>query len=107
VELTVEKRGDGVVVAHLSGEMTGGDAGELTDQLLEHAVDTSSAVAIEMSGLASLDSTGLSALITLVARARMSQGEVKLVAPSPLIRGILEVTRLDKYFVICNSLEEL
>jgi anti-anti-sigma regulatory factor len=39
-------------------------------------------------------------------RARLGQGRLILVNPSAFVRSILEVTQLDRWFEICDNLEE-
>jgi hypothetical protein len=42
----------------------------------------------------------------LVNRARMSAGAVVLVAPSPFVSGVFQVTRLNEWFDVCADLTE-
>ena len=66
-----------------------------------------SLLAVELSGLESIDSSNLSVLINLATRARLAGASVVLVAPSPFVRGILEVTRLITWFDVCDSVEDV
>ncbi len=95
-----------VTVVHVAGEMSELDVERLTDVLGDVAYGENARVAIELSGLKLIDSSGLSALITVVTRSRMTQGRVVLVSPSPFVSGILNVTRLDGWFDIRPTLEE-
>ncbi len=96
---------DRFIVAKVQGELGASESEEFTEALHEHAAGQGAKLAIDLTEAESIDSTGLSALISLVTRARLSEGHVVLVAPSPLVSGVLNVTRLDQWFDICDSLE--
>lgn len=104
LNLQIEKT-DALIIAKVSGELGASESEEFTETLHEHAAGQGARLAIDLSQAQSIDSTGLSALISLVTRARLSQGQVALVAPSPLVAGVLNVTRLDQWFDICDSIE--
>ncbi|MDO8631546.1 MAG: STAS domain-containing protein [Phycisphaerales bacterium] len=98
--------GASFTVVRLAGELTELDAERLTDVLADIAYGDNARVAVELSGLKTIDSSGLSALITIVTRSRLTQGRVVLVTPSPFVSGILSVTRLDTWFDLCDTLVE-
>ncbi len=93
-------------VAKVTGDLRTDTAEQFTDALDEYASGTGSALAVDLSDVAAMDSSGLAALIQLATRARLAQGRVLLVAPSPFVSSILNVTRLDQWFEICPNLEE-
>jgi len=105
VDISIEQNG-AYVVAHVSGALDMSTVEEFSNALHDYATGDSAKLAVEMSRLESVDSTGLSALMTLVTRARLSQGKVVLVAPTPLVRGVFDVTRLNDWFDICEHVEE-
>lgn len=53
-------------------------------------------LALEMSGIRHIDSSGLSVLVTAMKTARTSGGDVVLVKPTPSVRSLLELTRLHR-----------
>ena len=91
-------------VTRLSGALSGLDADQLSATLGELPYGEEARLAIELSGLRSIDSNGLAALIAVVTRSRLTQGRVVLVAPSPFVAGVLSVTRLDGWFDVCADL---
>ncbi len=93
-------------VAHLAGELSASDAEEMIETLADSAFEPGARLAIDLSELQSLDSSGLSALIHLVTRSRMNRGRVILVAPAAFVKSIFSVTRLDAWFDLCDTLEE-
>lgn len=93
-----------IPVARLSGALSALDDQKLSDALGELPFGQEARLAIDMSGLRSIDSSGLASLIAVVTRSRMTNGRVALVAPSPFVAGVLSVTRLDKWFDVCTDL---
>jgi anti-anti-sigma factor len=93
-------------VAKVTGDLRADTAERFAEELDEYASGAGSPLAVDLSDVATMDSSGLAALIQLTSRARLSQGRVVLIAPSPFVSGILNVTRLDQWFEICASLEE-
>lgn len=96
---------DGIPVATLSGFMTAGESERLTDALSDHAFHDGARVVVDISGLKTIDSSGLSALIHVVTRSRTTHGRVILVKPSGFVSNVFTTTRLDHYFDIADSLE--
>ena len=45
------------------------------------------------------------ALINLATRARLGGGNIALVSPSAFVHGVMQATRLDTWFDICESVE--
>jgi anti-anti-sigma factor len=91
-------------VVRLIGALSGLEAEELTETLGELPYGEQARLAIDLSGLLSINSTGLAELIAVVTRSRLTRGRVALVAPSPFVAGVLSVTRLDTWFDISNDL---
>lgn len=94
------------VVAKLVGDFTARYSDVFTEQLQEFAHGEQAALAIDLSQLTLIDSTGLAAMINLVTRSRLSSGRVVLVAPSAFVRGILEVTHLDRWFEVFETMDQ-
>lgn len=104
MELRLNEHGP-FTIAVVSGDLSAADAPSFLDTLHDAVSGAGAALAIDMSGLTAIDSSGLSALINLVARARLTQGRVVLVAPPAFVTGIFNATHLDRWFEICDSLD--
>lgn len=104
-EVRVEQVGS-LTIAYASGELTATDAGDFAEALRDYASGAGARLAIDLSGMKMVDSSGLAALINLVNRARLSGGRVVLVAPSSFVAGIFNITRLDTWFDICKSIDD-
>jgi anti-anti-sigma factor len=105
MELTIDTSGP-FTVARINGGLGVDDEAELIERLQPLVADRRAKLAIVLSTVTSINSSGLSALIGLVTRARMCEGRVILVAPTPFVRGVMEVTQLDEWFEICDDLDE-
>ena len=103
--LTIEQTGP-FPVARLMGEWRSTDDQNYHDELHGLVTGPGAKLAIDLSGLNMLDSGGLSVLINLVRRARTKESRVVLVAPSPFVAGVFEVTRLDRWFDLCPDMQK-
>ena len=93
-------------VAKVSGAITAAEAEDFAEPLEELASGSGAALAIDLSGVTTLDSSALGAMIRIVTRSRLTEGQVVFVAPSAFLAGILEVTRLDQWLEICEDMKE-
>jgi anti-sigma B factor antagonist len=59
-----------------------------------------SRLAVDLSDVSFIDSTALAVLVKGMKRARAAGGDLAIVKPSQTVRVILELTRLDRAFVI-------
>lgn len=101
MQFTEEK---GVLSIFLKGALRSLESvefGEAVDERLQ----TGQAAMIDLSGVDTLDSRGLSELIQVVTRARLRNARVVLVQPTPFVAGLLATTRLDQWFEIFDSTE--
>ncbi|MFH0983134.1 MAG: STAS domain-containing protein [Planctomycetota bacterium] len=103
--LTIDKSGP-FPVAKMTGEWRATDGHEYRDELHPLVATAGAKLAIDLSGLHLIDSSGLAVLINVVTHARLANARVILVAPSPFIAGVFEVTRLNTWFDICRDLGE-
>lgn len=85
---------------HLLGELDMSTAPRLREELLRLASDGATQVTVDLSGLAFVDSTGLSVLITGLKRLREAGGDMALRSPQPSTRRVLEITGLTEVFAI-------
>lgn len=61
---------------------------------------------VELSGVTLIDSAGLEALTALQRQSEEQLGMTRLCGANETTRKILEITRLDKVFTVCDSREE-
>ena len=102
--LGIEHLGD-VTVVTVAGDVDL-DTGETLRMAMQHAADMGGHVVVDLGRTDLVDSTALGLLVR-AHRAAADRGAVLCVAaPSPLIRRVLRVTRLDEVFRVADSRAE-
>jgi anti-sigma B factor antagonist len=71
------------------------------------ALATGSPLAVDLSDVSYIDSSGIAALVEGFQQSRGKSLKFALVAISPAVRSVLELARLDRVFPIVGSLAEL
>ncbi|MBV8636804.1 MAG: STAS domain-containing protein [Candidatus Eremiobacteraeota bacterium] len=95
----------GTPVVSISGDIDLSNAKLLRDAL--EGVTAQDAVAIDMTELAFIDSTGLNAIAQYGRRMLESGRDVYLIITRPPLRKIFEITSLDQHFTVLTSLDDL
>ncbi|NOX57657.1 MAG: STAS domain-containing protein [Planctomycetes bacterium] len=106
MDINIQKQDDGVSVIAMSGELGSHSEDAIRDQLHPIVGERSAKVIVDMTHVKTIDSSGLSHLIGLVTHARMANSRVVLSGPSSFVRGVLEVTQLDRWFELADSVEQ-
>jgi anti-sigma B factor antagonist len=97
VALTVEKQQTGgIALMTCTGRIVEGSESALLRREVEAQLDEMPFVVLGLSGIDFIDSSGLGLLVGLLNRARLAGGDLRLCAPSPRLKEILRVTRLEK-----------
>jgi anti-anti-sigma factor len=93
---------DGTTVVTVTGEVDLASSVQLRE-VLQKAVSTSDTVVVDFVGLTFIDSSGLSALVDAHRRAREGGGVLLLRRPTPMLRRLLDITRLETLLAIDPS----
>ncbi|MFQ5410651.1 MAG: STAS domain-containing protein [Phycisphaerae bacterium] len=104
--IRVDHRREDAVLVELSGSCTMNVAGKLGDCVKGLASEGLRLIVLDMSGMDFIESTGLGGIVAGYLRIRRRHGEVRLVAPSPAIRRLLEITRLTQLFACYETVDE-
>jgi anti-anti-sigma factor len=100
----VDSRDDAVVVS-LAGELDLYNAGEVRGALLEACAREPSVLVVDLGEVRFIDSTALGVLIE--ARSRMADRQgFRLAAPGMETRRALEVSGLDRHFLVHDTVPE-
>lgn len=91
---------DGYTVATISGDLDIARAPELREQLLGLLGPHASRIVIDLSGVTFCDASGLAVLVGVGRRARLLDGVLRLVAPTPPVVTVLHLTGLALHFQI-------
>jgi anti-sigma B factor antagonist len=86
----------GAVYVTLTGELDISTAPRLEDDLRRVEADGPALVAIDLSGLDFMDSTGLRLVIAADGRAREAGRRLVLVQGNDMVQRVLRITRLDE-----------
>lgn len=93
-----------VVVVEVRGDLDVLTAPRLRDRLAELIDGGSRDVRVDLRPCDFVDSSGLSALVTAMKRARTAGGDVSLVCPKGNIRRLIEIVALDQVFTLHDDL---
>lgn len=107
MEISVQENTFGINVIKLSGRLEAFTVVGLREKQEELLTNGAANFVVDLSDLTFMDSAGLSALVSLLKRARQNGGDVALVAPSDAdAYRILTLTRFDKVFKITDTTDE-
>ena len=104
--LTIEvRRGRGVAIVTVAGEIDIATVTRLRERLLEVAASGRPLVA-DLDRVGFIDSAGLSALVGAAKRAAASGGSLQVVCARPRTRQLLRLTGLDRRIPLARTLDE-
>jgi anti-anti-sigma factor len=103
-QMKVEQTGQAAVVK-LAGSIHMDACEQLEAELIRLVDLPTRPIILDLSQLNFICSLGLGALVAAYLRSRREQGAVRVAAPSPSIRALLEVTKLVKLFPPYESVE--
>ena len=92
--------GEGCVTLRVSGELDMHTASTLRDAALEALRQHGTTMRLDLRDVSFMDSTGLEVLLATRRRTELEGGSLTLVGPTPAVLRVLEVTGLDKLFII-------
>ena len=95
-----------VTVLALHGACTMSDAADLGDKIMELAKSPANLVVLELSQLEFIESTNLGKIVAGYLQLRNRQGDLRIVAPQPKIRHLLDLTRLSTLFGVFDSVPD-
>jgi len=98
-------RDGGAVVVHPAGEVDLYNAHQVREALLASCADAPERLVVDLAAVEFLDSTALGVLVEARSRMADRKGFV-LAAPGPEAMRALEVSGLDKHFVLRTTVEE-
>lgn len=90
---------NGITVIQLEGSVLGGpDASALNDTLHRLTEKRKKKIVVDLSGVESINSSGLSMLITGLTTMKNAGGDLKIAAASKKIASLLVITKLSTVF---------
>lgn len=99
--MKVQTRGETLAITGLK-ELAAANSQAFRDQVRAALTDEQKNIEIDLSEAMFVDSCGLGALISLHKSVCARNGLVRLLHPTPPVRQILEMTRMQRIFEIVN-----
>jgi anti-anti-sigma factor len=81
-------------------ELAAINAAQVRDEIRAALPPTCTRLDLDLSGVTSLDSSGLGALVALHKTLRSQQGTLRLCQPQPVVRQLLQLLCLDEIFEV-------
>lgn len=106
LEVRTERVQAHTAIVTLTGEMDVYTTPQAREAMLDLIADGYYHLVVNLSGTEYLDSTALGLLVGTLKRVREQGGDLRLVAPSPRVRRLLEITRLNNVFSIDATEQE-
>ncbi len=100
------RRGPEATVVVLAGDIDLHHVPEVHPVLLDECARKPPVLIIDLGEVGYMDSSGVGVLVHAFQKVKANQGKLRLVRMTQRVRSIFEITRLDKYFVICESEQE-
>ena len=102
----VTRRESGLPIVSISGSCTMEQSMRIGETLVPLATDPAvTALILDLRDLDFIESSGLGDVIDAYQKCRKRGAELRLVGPTPSIMRVLEITRLDQLFRICDTVE--
>lgn len=96
----------GATVLRATGRLNFPDVERLRQQFASLVETGAARMAVDLSGVEAIDSAGVGVLISGLKAARNAGGDLRLVAPSPVVVNVLEMMNLDRLLTMHDSAED-
>jgi anti-sigma B factor antagonist len=101
----IEKQADGVVVV-LGGDIDLHHSPALHAALADVAGERPKRLVLDLREVPYMDSSGVGTLVEVFRRVRDYKGKLVLFGMNPRVRSVFEITKLDKFFTICEDQDQ-
>ena len=100
------EREPAATIVRLSGEVDLRTSPGLRSLFLELLQEKPARIIVDLTGVNYVDSSGVGTIVELKRRALRHESKIVLVGLQSRVRSLFEITRLDKFFTITESLDE-
>lgn len=97
---------EGGVIVAVTGEVTLNDSPKFHGRLLQVVETTPERLVVDLSEVSHIDSAGVGTLVEIFRRMKAANGQMSLVGLQPRVRGVFEITKLDRFFPIFKTTDE-
>lgn len=105
MDYTVEHIAADRAVVSLSGRLDAGATPEVKSRLKKIAIERAAHLVLDMGRVDFIDSNGLGGLVAVFKTVREQQGSMVLASVTEPVRAALELTYLDRIFVLAENRE--
>src|SRR5258705_13737807 len=105
-DLSEEELDETTAVIRVVGEIHATTAPEFSERLNAVIANGKTAVALDLTGVEFIDSTGLSVLLNGLRRVTRARGSMVIACANPTGLRLFEITKLDSTFEILPSCDE-
>lgn len=105
MQITQRESSD-IVILDLSGEIDISTSPEVRQAFDELVKQEKKKILLNFAEVAYIDSSGLATLVEMLQRLKRYAGALRLASVSEKVRGLFEITKLDKLFSIFATEEE-
>jgi anti-sigma B factor antagonist len=106
MEPTVSRLENGAAVIRLDGRLNMVGAAPLRQAVASLVEQGHSRIAVDLSGVDFMDSSGLGALIAGLKTARQAGGDLRIAAPGEQVRLVLQLTNMERVLAPYETTEE-
>ena len=97
---------DGAAVVKLAGEIDMSHSPGVHQALVEILENRPTRLVIDLTDVSYMDSSGVGILVDALRRVRVSSAKLALVAVAPRVLSVLQITKLDQFFEMYQTVEE-
>jgi anti-sigma B factor antagonist len=105
-ELSEEHLDEKTLVLRVAGELHASTAPAFSERLNDAISGGHTGIVLDLTGVAFIDSTGLSVLLNGLRRVTRGRGAMVLACANPTVLRLFEITKLDSTFEIVASCDE-
>jgi anti-anti-sigma factor len=105
ITLTHELRDSGLIVLAIQGNLDAAGVDKIREQFSEAISHYSGPVIIDLSGVEYISSAGLAMLVSKGKTQRGRGGDLVVVANTPRVMGVFELTEFGRLFSVYDTLE--
>ena len=107
MSLSVDSRSCGkVYVIKCIGKIVAGEESQTLEAAFTRALQHSNRLVLDVAEASRVDSGGMGLLVRFLSRIKSNGGDLRLAAPQPFLRTLLQMTKLSSVFKTYDSEEE-
>jgi anti-sigma B factor antagonist len=105
LSLETRNRGD-ILIVHCQGRIVYRDEAVTLSHVVGEVLHQGGRVVLDLGGVTSIDSAGIGELVFLHNHAQGQKADLKVASPSPLVRELLDLTKVNSLLEIHPNLDD-